>query len=700
MKRPRSRRRRQRPHLGRALWLAVVVLGALAGGWAAPWILAHLSSPVALDPATWSVIVPGQEEGMAGSTPTDGTGLVDGTLVLSTRSFGRRDVLMLQDPRPVGALTIDLAPWSGPLAVTVRTAGGAVLRPIFLAPGGWCTPGEDTLHPSDGPVRVVLSNGWAWVDGKHINPGDPGVLELSAVGGEQGTQGVAIRSIRYEAPDGTVLLDQAFGPPPRSLATRSLVGLAAGLLTAAGWALVAASPALGGLLLLALLLLPLAVLVTPFSEWRQLCMQLYLVDTPAAAVRQLALAVAVAPIGMAGLLASGLLGGVGRQRGLPLGPVAAVVVAAGLLASRELSGAGWLLAPLGLVLLALPYWTARRASQPLGGVLVRDLPALGSVAVATWGPGLLQALVWRLLCLTADAAWFNRRHPRAGADAFVLTLLALPLGAEVMLRSTPLPDAWARAHTEAVERDGDFSVFWQDRCGDGPVQNVYFMGGSSVGGAYQFQESPEAFFAARTHAGLCAARPDRALRTLNYGQGGRDSLDFAQAAPVLYADAPPAVVVLYLGVNDLLTIDHPLTRKQRAARTDGARRGSSLALVNALALLVRPSWADQDPVVAIPIEDAAENLAAIAAATRAAGGHLLLVPEQTRAAIDPIMAPYQALERELAESLEGVSYLDLDAVVAALPEDVLLADRNHLTHAGSERVAGVLVAEIGGLLAR
>jgi lysophospholipase L1-like esterase len=644
------------------------------------------------------VIVPGLEEAIADTVVTDGTAVVDGTLTLSTRSFGRRDIVTPKGLPPIGAVVLELAPWSGPLAITVRTVGGQVLQPVFLEPGGWRTPANPVVQAADGPVRVELRDGSAWIDGRPVSSADPGVVELSVQSAETGTQGAAIRSLRFEDTGGKVLLETDFSPPDPGLVDRALVALAGAVLAAALTSLVLAAPVAGSLMALLLLAVPVLILLAPFSTWRQLCMQLYIVDTPAVVVRRLALVVAVVPLLGAGLLGSGLLVLGKARRALPV-PVAGVVLGVvAILASRGLTGP-WLLAALpGVALLAVPLWTARRAEQPLGPVLARDLPALGAVAAGTWAFGLLPALVWRLMCLTADAPVFNRIAPRAGVDAFLITLLALPVGAEVALRGTGLPDMWARARADTTDPETPFSVFWRGTCGTGTPATVYYFGGSSVGGAYQFRDHPEAFFAARTHTALCQTGTDRALTTLNYGHGGRDSWDIARAAGALYDEARPTVTVLYLGVNDLLTADHPLTRKQRAARERGASTGGSLATVQGLALLLGPSWTDDAPVAAVPIDDAEQNLRTIARATTAAGGHLVLVPEYTQQAVAPKMAPYYRMERRLAEELDGVTWVDLDAALAENSKDTLLADRNHLTHAGSERVSQVLAAALAPLL--
>jgi lysophospholipase L1-like esterase len=670
-----------------------MLLAALAGWQGSPWIVGRLSTPQALDPKVWTVIVPGLEERMADSNQTDGTGLVDGTLTLAKRSFGRRDMVIPKDTTPIGAVTVGLAPWSTALALSVQLPSGQILQPVFLEPGGWRSPSAPELHPTDGPVRVELRDGSAWIAGKRIASAAPGLVEFSTRAGQAGKGGAAIRTLVLEDTAGQVLLSEDFRSSRPSLGARVAVAIGAAGVGAMAATLIAAAP-LGGTLAVGLLLLaPLVVMLVPFSGWRQLCMQLYLAHTPAEVVRRLALGAALVPLSAAALLTSRVLVPGRRTLALPDRAIVGLVLASAALASRDLT-LPWLLAAIpGAALLAMPWWTARRAGQPVGLIVARDLPALSLVALGTWSTGLLPALIWRLICLTADAHWFNRRSPRAGADAFLLTVLALPFGVEIALRGTDLPATWSRAYTDAVATDAVFHPFWQDDCDGAGSRAVYYFGGSSLGGAYQFRGQPESFFAARTHESLCARNPGQGITTLNFGLGGRDSWDIAHAVERLYADRPPAVTVLYLGINDIFTTDHPLTRKQRAAQSS-AGRASSIATVNALALLVGPSTLDDEPVAAVPLPDAEENLRTIARHTLEAGGKLVLVPEYTKTAVAGVMRPYVEMEQRLADTLEGVSYFDLYAALADRPQDRMLADRNHLTHAGSKRVAEVLAPEL------
>lgn len=172
----------------------------------------------------------------------------------------------------------------------------------------------------------------------------------------------------------------------------------------------------------------------------------------------------------------------------------------------------------------------------------------------------------------------------------------------------------------------------------------------------------------------------------------------------MYAQAPPALSIFYVGVNDVLTKEGPWTRKGRAARLAEVRAGvghldalgARSRLLTGMSLLTRPR-AKEELVEAVPVEDAEENLRAIVAMTTKHGGRVLLVPEWTQSAVHESMAGYTAMMARLAAQLEGVAFLDpYDAHGRA--GDALFLDRNHLGYEGSEALAATLEPRVAELL--
>jgi lysophospholipase L1-like esterase len=61
------------------------------------------------------------------------------------------------------------------------------------------------------------------------------------------------------------------------------------------------------------------------------------------------------------------------------------------------------------------------------------------------------------------------------------------------------------------------------------------------------------------------------------------------------------------------------------------------------------------------------------------------------------MAPYAAMEARLAAELPGVELVDASAALAPYAAEGLLFDRNHLSRAGTERMAELLAPHVAAL---
>lgn len=703
----------------------MVLLGASVCGVAAPFIASHLGNPVALDAARWTLLVPGRKEGIASSAAVGGSGIVDGQLVLITRSLGRADILVPRGEPEVGGLDVELGPNSGSLLVNVRRSTGDVVRALELAPGGWRTGPGDVWHShaGNGPVAVRFGQSGMTVDG--VAGGGAQRVPAGQVELSSGSGAAAIAAIRLTSPDGAVITEEHFSWPTPSAAVRALCALGGGLLGAACALLVSAG--LGGVIECAVVLLPpVLVLTTAYPTWQGWTERLYLTAASPSDLRGFVFAVSFTPLLGAAILASRALATgslanmpfpTGRRAGAGAFGACALV---SLVASRHLHGLEWAGLLPGFAFAAWPVWTARQTGRPLA--MLRDLPALLALALGSWGFGLVPAALWRLTCLLADAPVMvraGRAEARAGTQAFGVTLLAALLGIELAVRASFVGAAWdpallAGAALDAADQPhAAFRPFWSGECpvadpaaARGPAQVIYTFGGSSAGGAYQFRDEPEAFFPARLHALLCAQRaPGVSIVSHNFGESGRDSFDAASAVDAIFADQPPALSIVYFGVNDLLTSDHPLSRREMAERRaamgaaattlDGI--SSSIRVITGLSLLTRtPEVAHL--VVAVPLADAEVNLRHIIASTTALGGQVLLVPEYAAANVAETLLPYFAMEERLAAELPGTRYVDLYAALEPAGGAALLADRNHLTREGCVKVAEVLAPDAASML--
>ena len=227
-----------------------------------------------------------------------------------------------------------------------------------------------------------------------------------------------------------------------------------------------------------------------------------------------------------------------------------------------------------------------------------DGPAHLSVFCLGWGAGLLGAIGWRMLTIVSAAGdGLLRKAPRPTTDLLFVMALLTPVSLELAVRSSYLEEGWdlARLSGDLAPSVGwqDPAPFWTGDCGNRAATadrtfRILWMGGSSTGGAYQFRDQPTAFYPAQTHQRLCdQLPPDARLVSENYGDGGRDTFTISRSIADIANRAPFSLVVVYTGVNDLLTMSGTKTRAQREAiQAERDATTSTLARVSAQSRLL------------------------------------------------------------------------------------------------------------------
>ena len=304
----------------------------------------------------------------------------------------------------------------------------------------------------------------------------------------------------------------------------------------------------------------------------------------------------------------------------------------------------------------------------------------------------------RLVSVASTAGLWVRHGPRSGLGLLAVGILLVPLGAELWARGTVLDAAWRmeRLTGERANERGweNPSPGWTGRCGDeqGQLTRVAVGGGSSVGGAYQFSGEPEAFFTAVAHETLCEQLPDGyALRTHNFGDGDRNTFTISRTIDAHLEDAD--ILVLYVGVNDILTKQNRLTRKQREAAARARLQGTEglLALISSSRIAVGASlWLrgaevqSGESVADVPLPDARENHQTIIDAAQARGIRVLLMTEYAQAPQRQLLWEYARMQSEFAA--DDVQIMDVRAVFEGVSDAESLADRNHLSRAGNTRL--------------
>lgn len=686
--------------------LVFAALGALLG-LLVTFTGASFHTPTPAPPQQWRVISPALDESQDETGLGRGTHVADGALQISRHAFFRSDTLVPARAVEVGAAHLRLAADSDAVMVGLGGGdGGAETQFVSLHPEGFWSPGAGGWTPSTSGQYTLAWGGSALLltaDGatQQVGTGRPGAFELAARDGLVRLEAVTLEDTRGEvifAADYSAALDPV----------RLGLGLVVGLLAGLGLGLVVGgSGPLGVLVASAVLLGPPAAVcfVSPLT-WILAVERLYLTATPAWELARWCLALSFVPLVWsvaAATPALSLAGGARQRPWRTIGLVAGVLAA--LVASRELSGAGlvvgvlgagWLLAPLVLLRDQVDAWVPR------------DLPAMAAVALLGWTGGLLVAVLWRLAVVGASARHLLDTAPRVASDLLFLLLLSLPVGAEALARVGYLDEAWdiTRLSMELPSEKGWRSPVpgWSDSCGDGEL-GLIFAGGSSTGGAYQFASDPTAFFAAQAHQALCAQ--GFGVSSYNYGDGGRDSFTVARTLDRMFEQGQADVVVLYVGVNDLLTRHHQTTRKQReearearSTATEGlAGLGRRLRLTTAASLWLKglPDLASEN-VSDVPLPDAEENHRTIVELARAQGAQVLLLTEYT----DPVhlgeLAPYGAMQETLAEELEGVHWVDVRPMLEAHGGEDLLVDRNHLSRQGNALLGAAIAEAVPGIV--
>ena len=112
---------------------------------------------------------------------------------------------------------------------------------------------------------------------------------------------------------------------------------------------------------------------------------------------------------------------------------------------------------------------------------------------------------------------------------------------------------------------------WSDTCEGRSVTNektIVVSGGSSTGGIYQFKEEPTSFFTTHLHNSLCQNNQAfKTLTTYNYGVEDYNTQLIADQGKWLKEKHNPDLLVLYVGVNDVLSKHHTQSIKERRQST-------------------------------------------------------------------------------------------------------------------------------------
>ena len=656
--------------------------------------------PLAPNPSEWRVISAGLAEGIGRAGAGRVTHVANGALNIATHVFFRPDVVSPLMSGDACQMSIELARDSGPLWVQLGEPPGQFVK---LRPGGMLAGrvGADWINVGDArrfELREEGGNLLLSAGGQQISAGRfvPGSVELSAVD-------AWARLTRFQVldADGTVQFDEDFRGrrvERETLDRATILGGLVGLALAILWVPLTRAALLFGCLGLV------PVLITANQSravWLAGVERLYLSQVPPSQWASFALVVSVMPLAAAALLVlMRSAARLARPRGFAVWVCA--VIGAALSCYLQQDATILSLGVLAFFVLSAVWMGGKGGLEAWWWI-----DAIGLVSVPLLGPDQAAAflMLWRLLSVTATAADWTTKRPKMAVSMMLVSLAVLPLGLEAAVSASPAGDAWvmSRLSGERPNEKGweSPSAGWKDQCGDGDaLVNVVVAGGSSVGGAYQFANEPEAFFSAIAHQELCDTLPPGvSLRTLNFGDGDRNTFTISRTIDRHLAGAD--ILVLYVGVNDIFTTQNALTRKQREeihqARSATTNKlmswVSNARLAVGISLWFRPTQRGKG-VADVPIADAKENHARIIAAAEKSGIKVLLMTEYVIKAQRNRLLEYSRMQEGF--SAENVRWVDVRKAFMGIHDAESLADRNHLSRSGNQVLGRFLAEQLSG----
>jgi len=681
-----------------------VASGAFLGRLSAHSVGASFSVPQAPDPNAWRIISPGLQEGVGPAGAGRITHIRDGALSIATHVFFRPDMVVPVFSGAASRVSVELAADSGTLWVQVGEAPSQFvqLRPGAMRGGA---AGTQWTAVQGNAFVMAIDNGELSVGGNgetmRVGLASPGRVELSAA-----EDWPRIRSIQIQDAEGTTLFSSNFatqGAPQKILDRGTILGLLIGVMLASlliplTWTGVAAT--------VAGMIPPVLVLTQTSGVWLASVERLYLSNVQPSQWAVWVLLCSLVPLGVMSSVSvvRMVAKGVHSPR---FGPTVWCLVGlvSILISTRSLS--------LGLAVsvgcMALGALRAGSAAPRIWWAV----DAVGWIPLALLGPDFAApwVVVWRVVGVLGTAHLWVDSAPRRAVDALLVAVCLVPFALESAVSSSALGQAWRmdRLSSERPNEKGweDPQPGWEGWCGsDDPasIRTIAFAGGSSVGGAYQFGDEPEAFFPAVAHRELCADLPEGVgLRTQNFGDGDLNTFTISRTIEQHLAEAD--VLVLYVGVNDVLTRQNTRTRKEReAARLSRGSLGSGLSgwasqssVMVALSLWNRGI---DDPatkgVADVPMSDAKDNHEAIIAAARNQSKAVLLMTEHVQQGLKDSLRPYAQMQQHFVS--DDVIWIDSSAAFEGMPVADVLVDRNHLSRAGNAALGAHVANALDSML--
>jgi hypothetical protein len=637
-----------------------------------------------------------------------GAHIAGGAMQITQHVFYDSDRVILQPPPAISRADITLAEDSDTLLVIMgaTTPHFSHLRPdsakLNRPDSDWITTsgGEISLYEQNGRLRFKDA-----AQDLDIGPFLPGKIELK-------TEGTCsrINKISLWDAEGSNIYRSDFEDRGKAPLGGALGAFLAFFTVAAGAYVLRRGRTPLLLLRTSLLcLIPAATAMVHPSAWMRVLEKAYVVDIFGWELATACFSLSFVPLVWAAVNSSGLFSLVTRpRRGSRLFDRRATQIwyASALICTfaggRDASGLELLWGiPIAIVVFFHPR-TMHLGQFRNGHWLIWDFLSLALIGLLGW-KALPLALLWRLMLVTSSLPVLLSWAPKPSADYLFAMLLAIPISLELSIRSSSLSQTWDSAALGLQDTTDygvdDASSTWSGECGysDSPPLRIAYAGGSSAGGAYQFQGDNGAFFPSQTHNLLCSHFDShRDIISTNFAAAARNSHTISRAIDEMLRQASPDLFIVYSGVNDLFDKRYTKSRKvreeERAARQLGTRTVIGFArksrLLSGAGLLFQQRSTKELKVSEVSLQEAEENFRSMV--KDSLNTSFVLLTELVATPQKQALKPYQQMQARIASEYSHVHSIDLREHFSDSQVDTMLLDVNHMTKEGNGQLATVL----------
>ena len=666
--------------MNKFVFFIFIVLGSITGLFVAVHKGAALNKPSSL-PSGWDIQAPAQDEFRGTPQVGQGISVRSGRLMLYRQQLYASDVMSRDDIPIQGSLSIRLGQDSGLLALGLI---GETTEYVFLDPHTLFKDSlEETGIPStDQEHTFSMTPQGVYVEPMHIPLTDTHVHTIEIMTAAQQS---SILALSFQNKNGSMLFEEDFtvqNPSSMAVAFTCAIG---GSILGAMVSLIFA-PTIPFLLRCIIGLSPIAFFSSLSHHfWLTLSIRMYLIESPVWVLERWAMGCAYT-FSIFYFAMHGRVWKINTHNNMSIVGWIWIGISLAVIAMHHSSSL--MLMIYSALFVFLPLLLGR--SHHTRMILLFEIFAMGVGILWNISFALFILLVFRWTVLLSNTKpLFMAQGSRAAEYAFLL-FLCIPLQLEYTIRSSYLNRVWSPqtlAQEKEKERIG-LPQTWSGSC-EGRAENkdirIVVSGGSSTGGLYQFKEEPTSFFTTHLHNSICQNNTTfRTLTTYNYGVEDYNTQLISDQGAWLKEEHNPDILVLYIGVNDVLSKHHTQSIRERR-RTSMPSLFRQLLykskLSTGLSLLVKPNTrASSELVPEVPVEDAQNNIKQLISDLSPAS--ILVVPEMASSPLQPQLEEYDAMLQKLAQTYPNVHYVQ--PLNDRLHSDIYLADRNHLTREGNQ----------------